>query len=272
MARYRFGDFGFDAATGELRRGADRVRLRPQPGAVLSCLLERPGCLVTRQELHRRLWPSGTHVEFDPGLNSCLRQIRVALGDRRTPPQFIETLTRRGYRFAAPVVRLDEAPANGSPCRLTVGSVQVRGSGSAAVRSFAAGLEEEAVLVLAEEAAETVVIAGPLRSDARISGRDAPNTITDYLLAICVRHEARALRVTARLSAADGSVVWAGGVDGLLDGTISTQRLAARWLSAAICRTLHDGEAGSVASAARRRTSTAIESANPAGAPGRRQS
>jgi DNA-binding winged helix-turn-helix (wHTH) protein len=96
----RFGSFTFEPATGELR-GHDGVivPLEPQPARVLAALTSRPGALVTREELRALLWPEGTHVEFDQGLNYCIRQVRAALGDNARQPVFIETVARRGYRF-----------------------------------------------------------------------------------------------------------------------------------------------------------------------------
>jgi DNA-binding winged helix-turn-helix (wHTH) protein len=79
------------------------VRLRPQPCAVLVYLAEHTGSFVSRQELHRHLWREGTFVHFDQGLNSCIKQVRRALGDNRRVPTYIETLPRRGYRFLVPV-------------------------------------------------------------------------------------------------------------------------------------------------------------------------
>lgn len=103
MARYRFGEFEFDSATGEVRTADRCVRLRPQPARVLEHLLERPGGFVSRAELQRALWPAGTFVQFDHGLNSCIRQIRAALGDNRAGPGYVETLVKRGFRFNVPV-------------------------------------------------------------------------------------------------------------------------------------------------------------------------
>ena len=115
MAIYRFGyDFDvveFDSETGELLRSGRRVRLRPQPAKVLQHLLEHDGELVSRGELQRNLWPEGTFVHFDYGLNSCLKQIRKALGDRGTRPGYVETLVKRGVRFVAPVIRGDTRQA-----------------------------------------------------------------------------------------------------------------------------------------------------------------
>lgn len=102
MAVYRFGPFELDGFASELRRDGRRVRLRPQPCAALAHLVTRHGQFVSRAELFDALW-RGTFVQFDDGLNSCIKQIRAALGDSRADPRYIETLTRRGYRFIAPV-------------------------------------------------------------------------------------------------------------------------------------------------------------------------
>jgi cholera toxin transcriptional activator len=110
--RYRFGVFEVDAATGELRRQGIRVKLNAQPFQVLSMLLERPGQVLTREEISRVLWPDGTFVDFDHGLNAAVNRIREALGDTAGNPRFVETLARRGYRFVAPVERIGLSPGN----------------------------------------------------------------------------------------------------------------------------------------------------------------
>src|SRR5262249_32290812 len=88
----QFRPFSLDTRTGQLRRGARSVRLSPQPFKVLSVLLARPGALVTREELRQEIWPADTFVDFDQGLNFCIRQIRTALGDTADTPTYIETL------------------------------------------------------------------------------------------------------------------------------------------------------------------------------------
>jgi cholera toxin transcriptional activator len=103
---YRFGAFEVDAATGELRRQGIRIKLNAQPFQVLSLLLERPGELLTREEISRELWPDGTFVDYEHGVNSAVNRIREALGDTAGNPRFVETLARRGYRFVAPVERI----------------------------------------------------------------------------------------------------------------------------------------------------------------------
>jgi DNA-binding winged helix-turn-helix (wHTH) protein len=104
--RYRFGVFEADAATGELRRQGVRVRLAAQPFQVLLMLLERPGELLTREEISGGLWPDGTFVDYEHGVNSAVNRIREAIGDTASNPRFIETLARRGYRFLAPVEKI----------------------------------------------------------------------------------------------------------------------------------------------------------------------
>jgi cholera toxin transcriptional activator len=104
MRMFRFGVFEMDEDTGELRReGKAQPRLREQALRVLVMLLERPGDLVTREELRERLWAADTFVDFDHGVNTAINQLRNALGDEAANPRFIQTLPRRGYRFIAPV-------------------------------------------------------------------------------------------------------------------------------------------------------------------------
>jgi len=101
---YRFGVFVLNSRTGELANGAKKTQLREQPLRLLLALLEHPGDLVTREELVGRLWPEGTFVDFDRGLNKAVNHLREALGDSAEQPNFIETLPRKGYRFIAPVI------------------------------------------------------------------------------------------------------------------------------------------------------------------------
>lgn len=105
--RYRFGAFEVDASTGELRRRGLRAKLNTQPFQILLLLLERPGELLTREEISKVLWPEGTFVDYEHGVNSAVNRLRESLGDSASNPRFIETLARRGYRFVAPVERVD---------------------------------------------------------------------------------------------------------------------------------------------------------------------
>lgn len=99
----RFGVFEVELASGELRKNGTRIRLQEQPFQVLALLLERPGEMVTREDLRSKLWPGDTFVDFDHGLNTAVNKLREALGDAASNPRFVQTVARRGYRFIAPV-------------------------------------------------------------------------------------------------------------------------------------------------------------------------
>jgi len=100
-ARVRFGPFELDRNSGELSKFGHKLRLQDQPFQILCLLLERPGEVVTREELQQKLWPSDTFVDFDHGLNNAIKRLREVLHDSAEKPRYIETLPRRGYRFIA---------------------------------------------------------------------------------------------------------------------------------------------------------------------------
>lgn len=104
---FRFGDFDLDPATGELRKSGAPVRLKPQPFRVLVLLLTHPGDLVTREQIQKEVWGEGTFVDFEQGVNHCIKEIRSALEDDAESPRWVETLPRRGYRFVAPVETIE---------------------------------------------------------------------------------------------------------------------------------------------------------------------
>src|SRR5215510_8858206 len=107
----RFGSFELDLRSRELRNGSTRVRLQEQPFEILRLMLERPGDVVTREELRQRLWPSGTFVDFEHSLNAAIKRLRATLGDDADRPRFVETVPRRGYRFIAGAVETDQPRA-----------------------------------------------------------------------------------------------------------------------------------------------------------------
>lgn len=109
---FHFGIFAADVHGGELRKNGVRVPLQEQPFQVLSVLLERKGELVKRDELRQQVWPRDTFVEFDHALNTAVKKIRCALGDDVNAPRYIETITKRGYRFVAPVTTGGHLPAS----------------------------------------------------------------------------------------------------------------------------------------------------------------
>jgi TolB-like protein/DNA-binding winged helix-turn-helix (wHTH) protein len=108
----RFGVFQVNFAARELRKHGVRIRLPGQPFCVLSILLERPGQIVSRDEMRDKLWDSDTFVDYERSLNSAIRKVRAVLGDSQESPRYIETVPRLGYRFIAPV---EEVSSSGEP-------------------------------------------------------------------------------------------------------------------------------------------------------------
>jgi DNA-binding winged helix-turn-helix (wHTH) protein/TolB-like protein len=268
MAVYTFGNFELDTRTGELRRHASRVRLRPQPCAALVYLIERPGQFVCRQELHRALWPEGTFVRFEDGLNSCVKQIRAALGDSRTTPRYLETLTRRGYRFIAPVAAVPDRHGADTHGRVRIRLLPVRdldavsygsgpnagpgagaNAGASASRALADGLGEELIARLAVAAPRemAVVAEGLALGDA--AGPDAGDLpiAADYALATSIRAAGAHARVTAQLiDTRTRQHIWAGRFDLSLDEPLDAQAAVAepivRGVVAAIRNNVEDEE------------------------------
>ena len=128
----RFGVFEVDFRAAELHKHGVRIRLEEQPFHILALLLERPGDLVTRDELRQKLWSADTFVDFDRSLNKAMSKLRLALGDSAETPRYIETLHRRGYRFIAPI---QAQPRNGSDVASHHPGAGLSPSGSAAATS-----------------------------------------------------------------------------------------------------------------------------------------
>jgi DNA-binding winged helix-turn-helix (wHTH) protein len=105
----RFGTFEIDVPAGELRKNGIKLKLQDQPFQLLCMLVERPGEVVTREDLRTRLWPADTFVDFDHGLNAAVKRLRDALGDSAEAPRFVETMARRGYRFISSLEKLDDS-------------------------------------------------------------------------------------------------------------------------------------------------------------------
>jgi len=112
--RFTFGVFEVDLTTEELKRSGHRIRLQSQPLRILAALLEKPGELVTRQDLQLKIWGTDVVVDFEHALGNAIKKIRDALGDSAENPRFVETVSRRGYRFIAPVAAYSN-PANFAP-------------------------------------------------------------------------------------------------------------------------------------------------------------
>ena len=152
----RFGVFEVDLSSGELRREGRKVSLQEKPFQVLALLLEHPGEVVTREHLRERLWAREVFVDFDQGLNSAIKKLRLALQDSAENPRFVETLARRGYRFIAPV----GAVPTGATLATDAQPGRSRARGRVAV-----------LLALALAVAVAVVAPRLLRSRSALAGR-----------------------------------------------------------------------------------------------------
>ena len=151
----RFSSFELDLHSGELRKGGVLVGLQEQSLKVLVELLERPGDLVTREQLRQRLWPNGTFVDFEHGLNAVINRLREALGDSADSPRFIQTVPRRGYRFIGPVDGGQVYPRTEDPASLAALESALPASRSNAFPWWIAGATFIAVSVLLVVAAAT---------------------------------------------------------------------------------------------------------------------
>jgi DNA-binding winged helix-turn-helix (wHTH) protein len=201
----RFDVFELDARTLELRRRGVPVALRPQPARLLAYMAERPGVLVTREELRAALWPAGTFVRFDQGLNSCMRQVRAALGDRPERPRFIETLTRRGYRFLMPVSKSVASVSRVRRPHLVVLPFEAIDLTDTAPPLVTEEFEEALIARLAALRPERVAVAGQGKA-----GRDAGESAADYVVTGSIRRLEGHVHVTVRvIGMRDRTPVWA---------------------------------------------------------------
>lgn len=124
---YMLGELEFDAASGQLTTPEEVVRLPRQPAMLLHALVERAGEVVTREEIQELLWPANT-VEYDQGINFCIRRLRSALGDSADDPRFIETFPKRGYRFIGPVTIVGAQRKTSTWSRLALGGIGMAGA------------------------------------------------------------------------------------------------------------------------------------------------
>src|SRR5216683_3517722 len=136
-ARYiRFGRFHLDMKKEELFKDGARVKLQGKVYQALAALLQKPGEIVTREELRLRLWPSGTYVNYDSNMNTAVNKLRQVLGDPSDQPAFVETIPRKGYSFDAQVEYLDRPPAPQSPQSAELSSVTAAAAHANAKASF----------------------------------------------------------------------------------------------------------------------------------------
>ncbi|MGB6973675.1 MAG: tetratricopeptide repeat protein [Terracidiphilus sp.] len=214
MSIIRFADFELNELTLELHQSGAPVRVQKQPARVLAFLLNHRGSLVTREQIRMAIWGEETFVDFDQGLNFCIRQIRLALKDHAERPLFIETLPRLGYRFVGPIEMIGggEVESAGKPIRIGLAPFEdLSGRGE---DYFAAGLTEDMISALSRiDPGRLRVTAGPRLK----SGEGLADQIQllhrqfnlDFLLRGSVRRSADTFRITAQLhDLRDRSVAW----------------------------------------------------------------
>jgi DNA-binding winged helix-turn-helix (wHTH) protein/Tfp pilus assembly protein PilF len=207
----RFGPFELrrDGESGELRRDGEPVKLQPQPLKVLALLASRPGEVVTREEIQHQVWNGDTFVDFEHGVNFCIRQIRSALGDSARTPHYVETLPRRGYRFVARI-----EPAAGQepvePPAVAPSPAATRSERARLGRSAATALLVAALLLTAGVAWHTLRAAPdpsaaktvPEARDAYLTGRYLWNKGTADAVRKSLAYFERALEVDPRYAPA----------------------------------------------------------------------
>ena len=226
----RFGPFALDVQSGDLKKQGRRVRLQDQPLLVLQALLERPGEVVTREELRRRLWPDGTFVDFEDGLNTAVMRLREALGDVAKRPRYVETRPRRGYRF---IGSIDAVPGAGAVASIRSVAVLPLENLSAdpGDEIFADAMTDELITSLAKASSLRVISRGsvmpfkrsrkPLPEIGRALGVDA-------LVEGTVIRSGHRVRVTAQLiEAAADRHLWADSYEGDLRDVLALQRTVA---------------------------------------------
>jgi len=227
---YRFGAFELDVRTGELRKRGIRLSLQEQPLRILGALLERPGDIVSREDLCRRLWPQGTFVDFEHSLNAAVRRLRVTLGDTAETPRFIETIHRRGYRFLAWPGRAEAKGEGGppAPARLSVMPFVSFNSEFRHGR-FSEGLTEETITQVARLCPAHVAVL------ARASMMNA-----DYVLEGSIRREGDRVRIIAHLIESESQThMWAATYDRVITDVLTVQTEVADEIARAVVDALN---------------------------------
>jgi len=188
ITTHKFGEFVVEPRAGELFRRGKKIKLQQQPMQVLLALLEKPGQVVTREELRQKIWPADTFVDFEHSLNTAIKKLRLALGDRAKKSKFVETLPRRGYRFLAKVEAAEER---------------------AAIKPTSGRLEGKVFTLLAEKGTECVL--APVDSKSLEEWRRLTGLDDDVGVAMMIT-EKRLLLLEAgksvRLLSRDGSTNW----------------------------------------------------------------
>ena len=238
MFPIRVGAYELDLRSRELREGATCIRLQGQPFEILRALLERPGDVVTRDELRHRLWPDGIFVDFEHSLNTAIKRLRAAIGDDADRPTFVETVPGCGYRYIA----AGHTPRDPSRLRLVVLPF---GTVSEGIQRghFSDGLTEEMLVQLGATCREVEIIA-PWSSKFHRPGLQRAREIGDslhagFLLEGSTRHDGDRVRITVRLVETSTEVhLWSETYDRIVDCPMSVQMDVASSVARAIVKEL----------------------------------
>ena len=237
----RFGVFEVDLASGEIRRLGVKIKLQEQPYQVLIAMVERPGEVLSRQDLQQRLWPGGTTVDFDRGLNKAINRLRQALGDDADQPRFIETLPQRGYRF------LSQVEITSAPSTFGIESIAVLPlenlSSDPADEFFSDGMTDELIGEIARIGSLRVISRTSIMQYKMSPRKSLPEIArelnVDAILEGTVVHSGHTVRITAQLIRAhDDRHLWSEKYERSLIDVLSLQSEVARAIAAAIQITL----------------------------------
>jgi len=237
----RFGPYEVDLATGRLHRDGTRIRLPEKSVQVLAALLERPGQTITRDELHRRLWPDGVFVDFDNNLNGAIARLRRALNDRADRPRFIETLPRHGYRFVGSVF---EPPPAGDETHETRARLLVLPfvdfTSAASEDHLADALTEELITELARLAPDALAViarttAMHYKGTHKDVGRIGREVRVDYVLEGGLRRSGTGAVVNLQLvRTSDQAHVWAHRFEAGMSDVLEAPDVLARAVAAGL--------------------------------------
>jgi TolB-like protein/tetratricopeptide (TPR) repeat protein len=249
----RFGSFELDVRSRELHNGNSRIRLQEQPFEILRMMLERPGDVVTRDELQQRLWPDGTFVDFEHSINAAVKRLREALGDDADNPRFVETLPRRGYRFIAGLKVGATGPGEGVAPKVRLAVLPFSDlSEERGQDYFADGLTEEMIAQLGHLCRGRIGVISRSSSMSFKDGRRPAGEVgralrADYLLEGSIRREGDRVRITARLVETAGEThLWVESYEPPLTDYLSVQKdVAARIASSLTMELLPDAPGAS---------------------------
>jgi TolB-like protein/Tfp pilus assembly protein PilF len=238
--KFKFDNFELDVRSGELRKGGAQVKLQLQPFKALAFLVARAGQIVTREEICRHVWGGETFVDYEQGLNYCIRQIRAALGEDAGKPRYIETYPRRGYRFLLDVVELPpgEAPAEG---RVMLAVLPLENLSREQDQEYLAdGLTDEIITELGRLSPERLgVIArtSAMQYKRTTKGIDqiGRELAVDYIVEGAVRRVGSRVRITSQLiRVSDQTHAWAHGYERQLQDVLLLQSELASAIAAEV--------------------------------------